>query len=362
MSGTSGLTKNQLPSLITDTITKYKDVDVLNTTQTYHTYYAVDQLMRKGTYQVQGGADITYHIVTDDMGDAAFRLYHEPIEHNYQNPAKRGNLPWALMNGTIKYSRHEADMNRGQEVVVPYIKKEYFRHKAGMLNKIEKRFPLAPDSASDNKNPLGLEYWLASLPSGTNNFSGGFLGTTCRYGDGTATTTIGNIDRATEEFCRNWVANHAGMGMGLLNAMDTAMDYTDFQTPKDLAEYESARQKKRIIISGKALAIAYDQMRKVASNGSRNGDLSPFGTGGREYNGCRWIGLSQLDDVALEPLYILDLAFFFGVVRDGWWFRPCPVRDGDRYQEHLITQQFDCEFNFMCDNPRRVGAKFHRVW
>ena len=355
----TGVTVNQLIGVLTDTIAHYKDVDVLNVAQTYQKLVFMDEVMKQRRYDVQGGDRIEYRIVTDDKGNARHANYLEARTVEMRNPVVAGNAPWTLADAEVNWNRWDLSMNKGASKVHDYVKTEYFRAKMGLLKLIEERAPLAPDSSTDTKNPRGMGYWFGWLPSGTTDYTGGFNGTTAWYGDGTTTTAIGGIERTTNPLCCNYAVNHDGINPQTLNSLLTLLTKIDFYTPKDAQQYVSNRAKLTFIMSSLDNQIAYQILRNQISNGTRNGDLSPFAGMDVEYHGVRWHGLATLNSVPYNPIYVGDFSYFYPIVHSVMWLKEVEVmRHPD--QRHIFRMGVDCWYGYMCDNPRRIGV-MHNV-
>ena len=91
-------------------------------------------------------------------------------------------------------------------------------------------------------------------------------------------TYVGGISRTANPETCNWVANHNGINPQTFDTMQKALNDTGFVRPRDLAEFESDRNKLRKILMSLDQKTQYDQIRNKLSNGGRNGDVNPYGT------------------------------------------------------------------------------------
>lgn len=360
MSQVSGIAMDNLTGILNYSLTKYKDPNILNVTQKYQRYVFMDEIFRQNKYDTQGGTSVTFHIVTDSKGNSRHINYLEAMDINIQDPSIQGSAPWAMVRGSIEWNRIAMMANKGDDVkILDYMKVQQFRAKAGHINEIEQKAPLAPETSTDTRNPRGLGYWLAWLPSGTTDYTGGFNGTTAYFGDATTTTTIGGISRTANPETCNWVANHNGINPQTFDTMQKALNDTGFVRPRDLAEFESDRNRLRKILMSLDQKTAYDQIRNKLSNGGRNGDVNPYGSTKAEFGGIEVCGLATLNGVSYDPIYIVDFAHFYPILHSNWLMKTDEVMQKplvpDIYFAWMTTW-----YNYCCDNPRSQ-AVLHRV-
>jgi len=358
----NGITAEQIPGLITETLSHYKDAPKVKLAQEYQRYLFVDEIFKEDTYDVQEGTKVEYRFMTDDNGQARHANYLEGRTINLRDTTLSGSAPWTLADNVIVWEIHQLEMNKGRAKVMDYMKKKYCQGYAELFRILEQRAVLAPDTSSDTRNPPGVQYWFPGLPSGTTNYTGGFLGTTTRYNDGTTTTTSpGGINRINNPKARPWAANHNGMTYQTLDAMRLALIFTNFTTPRNLKEFYSPRNRKLRVLSSLSYAAEYERLLNMIGPDGRNKDLNPFFGNAITFRGVEWCGIPTLENVALNPIYIIDFANFRPIVHSNWWLREDTVMR-DRDQPHLFSRQIDCWYSYICDMPRYSGASFHSPW
>ena len=179
------------------------------------------------------------------------------------------------------------------------------------------------------------------------------------FGDATTTTTIGGISRTANPETCNWVANHNGINPQTFDTMQKALNDTGFVRPRDLAEFESDRNKLRKILMSLDQKTQYDQIRNKLSNGGRNGDVNPYGSTKAEFGGIEVVGLPTLNGVSYDPIYIVDFTHFYPILHSNWFLHTDPVT-----QKPLVPDIFfswlTTWYNYCCDNPR-TQAVLHKV-
>lgn len=360
MAGT-GIPAEQIPGLITDTLSHYKDAPKIKMALEYQRYFFIDEVFNTDTYDVQEGRNVEFRFVTDDNGQARHARYMEGRTINLRDNTLVGSANWTLADNVAVWEVHQIEMNKGKAKILDTLKKAYAKAYAELFRVLEMRAPLAPDSSGDDRNPPGLQFWFSGLPSGTTNYTGGFLGTTSRYGDGTTTTSPGGINKVNNPKARNWAANHNGMTMQTLDTIRAGFVYTNFVVPRNLKEYYSPRMRKLRILTSLAYALEYERLCNQMGPDGRNKDLNPFYGNAITYRGVEWVGIPTLDNVSLNPIYVVDFQNFRPIVHSNWWLREDEVMR-DREQPHVYSMQIDCWYSYIMDLPRYAGFSLHSPW
>ncbi len=360
MAGT-GIPAAQIPSLITDTLSHYKDVSKVKMALEYQRYLFVDEIFKDDVYDVQEGKNAEFRFITDDDGQARHANYLEGRTINLRDKTLVGSVEWTLADNVAVWEVHQIEMNKGKAKILDTLKKAYARAYAELFKVLEQRAVLAPDSASDTKNPPGLQYWFCGPPSGTTNYTGGWIGTTTRLGDGTSITNPGGINRVNNPKARMWAANHNGMTMQTLDTMRAGFVYTNFRVPRNLKEYYSAPMRKLRILTSLAYSIEYERLVNQLGPDGRQKDLNPFYGSAITFRGVEWVGIPTLDNVSLNPIYVVDFMNFRPIVHSNWWLREDEVMR-DREQPHLYSMQIDCWYSYVLDMPRYAGFSLISPW
>jgi len=360
MAGT-GITSAQIPGLIADTLAHYKDTPKIKMALEYQRYFFIDEVFKQDTYDVQDGHSVEYRFITDDNGQARHANFLEGRTINLRDNTLIGSAPWTLADNVAVWSRHQIEMNKGKARILDTLKKAYAKCFAELFRILEGRAVLSPDSAADSRNPPGLQFWFSGLPTGTTNYTGGFLGTTTRYGDNTTTTTVGGLNKLANPKARNWVANHNGMTMQTLDTMRMGMIYTNFVTPTTLKQFYEPRNRKLKILTSLAYMAEYERLVNQIGPDGRNKDLNPFHGNAMTFRGVEWVGLPTLENVALNPIYVCDFMNFRPIVHSNFWLKEDEVMR-DREQPHLYSMQVDCWYSYVMDLPRNAGFSLHAPW
>lgn len=351
-----GLAVEDIPDLVKTTLPHFKNRGKFEAAFLYQQYYFIDEVFQKDKYETQEGKSIDWTVILDENGTARHTGLYATRQRNKKDVVRTCTQRWCFADAEASYEAHELTMNKGPAQITKYIKTQYFAAYVSMANLIERRAVQAPNDATDTENPQGVAFAIAMLDSGVTNYTGGFLGKTARYGDGSTTTTRYGLDSALEPMWRNWGANHNGMNIQTMNTARRGLWFTGFVPPRTVKEmYMGPASKRRFLWS---ITDHTEYLALVNSGGDdRNGDISPF-KDNVSVHGVRPVPLGTLENVAYTPKYCVDFAHFKPCVHSDWWMKEDePMRDVD--QRHVIIQGFDCQYNYICDNLRVGGFVLH---
>jgi len=336
----------------------FKDFSKFRATWPNQRYIVIDEWFTKNVFKATDGNQIEGRIIYGDNGSFRFVNLHERTPINFVDVVSKVSMPWCFAEGKITWESREADMRKGKSAIVNYIKSQTFAGLKSVYNGIEASGFGGPYDSADTKVPMGIPFWIQYLPFGTTDYDGSFNGRSVVYGDGTSSTSanVGGVDRSTISQARNWAFNKSGMNGTTIDSMLRAKVFSGFQPPRNLREFINWKAAMyRVYMS---LSDYADYLKLVnAGPDNRNGDLMPF-SGVINFMGMECIGLNQLEGMANEPLYMLDMNAVYPVVHENWWLKQTePMNDREAPHENVI--QIDCQYNFFCEDPRTAGAVGH---
>lgn len=352
----NGLSIEQIPDLIKTTLPHFANRGRFEAAYELQKFYFIDTVFQQDKQQVQDGKHIEWTVVLDENGTARHTGLYATRQRNKRNVVKTGTSRWTFADAEAYYEAHEVTMNRGASAIAKYIRTQFFAAYLSIANLIERRAVLVPEDAADTENPQGVPWWINMLDAGVTNYTGGFLGKTARYADGTTTTLVGGIDGATEPLWRNWAVNGSGVNMATMDALRRGMIFTDFRPPRTVKEMVRGPASKYRILTSLSYQADYERLANQGPE-NRNGDLNPF-RGMLTFRGVPWIGMPTLEDTAYNPIYVVDFNHFQPVVHADWWMKEDePMRDVD--QRHVIVQGIDCQYGYKSKNKRQGGFVLH---
>lgn len=321
-------------------------------------YVVVDEWFKdESTYKVQGGNSIEGRVILGSNGSARMVRPMQVTPRNHGDNFKKYTCPWVTAQGMVNYDEQIASGFSTDSELADYMEGQWFVGVQSNLELVEAQAFVTPDNTDDDLNARGVPYWVNFINSGTTDYTGGFNGQTCIFGDATTTTTIGGLDKSTETLWRNWAANYSGIvDAACLDAIELGLQYTDFQPPKDVKQYAGkVTRPNRRIYSSIAGSAQYQRLRNMG-NDDRNGDVRPFGfLGQKNFSGVEWCAMATLEGKTYSPIYVLDMPNFQPVVKQGWFMRKSKAMN-DVDQHNFYTVFIDTQFNFICSMPRRQAV------
>jgi hypothetical protein len=313
-------------------------------------YVIMDELWDLNPTSFDNGKRLEWRYIFDNDGSAKHVNRFEPTDPNYGMGRSLGFVEWVTAQGYCTFEDVLMTLDRGESALIDYMDDRYWRGAASKVEMLEETAVGAPDSATDTKNPSGFEYWVNYLNSGTTDTVGGFNGQTVIFGDGSTSTTVGGINRATQAKARNWAATKTGINMTFIDTVRRGLKATKWKVPKRLRQYVKNKESKRRALFNHNDLSEYERM--VNSGGdNRNGDINPFHD---EVTllGVSTRGLPAMNGMTYSPVYIMDFRDYGPVVHRTWnWKRSKAMRD---VRFHLQSVVFwDTLYNYRLKDPRR---------
>lgn len=345
-----GVKNSQIQDLINHSLAHFKDRGSFETYLNLQNYTVCDYWFGEDKYDVQNGNQIEWRIIPEP-GNGSFRFVNkfETTPRPYRNVMQKAYAGWCYgeCKGTYE-ARTMAEM-KGDAELYDYLEAIYFDAVMDATDGIELSAFQVPASSSDDKQPLGVPFWINFLNSGTTDFTGQFGGQTAIYGDATTTTSIGGLSSQTYTKHRNWAFNHSGMNMQTMDAIRLACRKTGFKAPKNIKAYYNQKSSRFAIYSSIDYQCEYERLVNAGPD-NRNGDLNPF-SGSLTFAGYDWIGAAVLDGQTYNPIYGIDRNNFQPVVHTGWWMAETePMNDVD--SPHVYTVQWDFQYNYILRSKR----------
>lgn len=336
----------------------FKDFGKFRATWPQQRFDIVDEWFGKKAYKVGEGHQIEGRIIYGDNGSFRFVNLHERTPINFVDVVSKVTMPWCFAEGKVTWESREADMRKGKAAIVDYMKTQMFAGLKSVYVGVDASGFGGPYDSGDTKVPMGVPFWIQYLPNGTTDYDGSFNGRSVVYGDGTSSTSanVGGVNRASITQARNWAFNKSGMNGTTIDSMLRAKVYCGFNPPRSLREFiQWQAAQLRVYMS---LADYSDYLKLVnAGPDNRNADLMPF-HGVVNFMGMECLPTPQLEGMAYEPMYMLDLNQIRPVVHEKWWMKQTePMNDREAPHENVI--QIDCQYNFFCENPREAGCVGH---
>lgn len=319
----------------------------------------------------QSGTKITGRALLSPTGTARYVGFYEQDELSQGETMHKFEMPWARF--TANWSWHEFEILENKddpEGFIDLAKAKEVDAMWGLAQIMEERGWKCPTSATDDKYPRGLPYYIRMMNKDTT--TDGFVGETIRYENGTTGTDCAGIDAHVYTQWKNWAALYTAVDATLITKFRTAFEYSTFRSPLNVTDFAQRRAAKARIYCGQANKVALlDYLdAKDDMHTTKDGLGRMTVTQGNDcmINGCEVQSCSDLNSATdpetgdtTDPFYYADFAWFQPVVRKGYWMkRMGPVHGGTK-QHTAYTMFIDGAHNIWCPSPRSAGFVIHKA-
>jgi len=361
-----GVNNDALKDLIATTL---KDLsqgqfEVMWDHQAYE-FCAIYQAKRR---KVDGGTSIERNVVLDESGAAHYRKLYDTDTPTVENIHNKIDVPWCQL-GT-DYSWDVLEIKRNKNNAKGYIDLMETRRMDALwswANKLEDRGWKTPTSASDVLYPYGIPYYLNYITAGST--TGGFVGQTIRYQDGSKGTKCADLEASTNPKWRSYADIYVKIDNGLLRTMRKAFLLTRFRPP---AFVNSPGNDERG--AGSRLYVGADTAVELMDLADKRDDNSgPRDLAGKAlidvagvtyFNRVPIVYIPQLDEAGdaanYDPIFYVDWSKLQPITQEGYWMEESTPMT-DRLQHTTYTVYLDGCHNHLCVNRRTTGFNIHKA-
>jgi hypothetical protein len=330
------------------------------------------RIFNQESIKKQGGTTITGKVMFSPTGSARYVGYYEVDELSQGEDIQEFTMPWCRMTTNWSWDEFEILQNRSNpEGFIDLAKAKEMQAMWDLAKLFEEALWQAPTSASDDKYPRGIPYYIRMLDA--DSTTAGFNGQTIRYRNGSTGTTCSGIDASTYTNWKNWAATYTAVNNDLITTLRTAFLYSEFKPPLGATQFEQRKAAKQRVYTGRPVKAAlFDYLdakddvhqtkeafgRMVVSNGGTDMMI----------NGLDVVGIKSLDAATdpvtgddTDPIYCVDLSYLQPVVYSGYWMNTRgPVHGGTK--QHTVWTMFkDGAHNIWCPDPRSAGIVIHKA-
>ncbi len=329
--------------------------------------YEFCRIYQSERMEVDGGPNIERKVMLDPTGNASYRRLYDTDTPAVGSTIHTITVPWTQI-GT-NYSWDKVEIMRNKNSAKGFVNLLKTRRVDGLwdlANLIEERAWKTPDSATDDKNPLGVPYYLNFFTdtSGTVNTGAGFNGVAAKYQDGNFTGTIAGIDATAEAKWRNYCALYTNVNNAMLKIFRVAFMKTRFKVPNFINDPSNKRTAAKRIYTDSDTAASLMELADLKDDKHTGkevlGNLTIDDSSLCRINRLPVIYIPQLEGADYTPIYCIDFAKFVPYVQDGYWMDEGePVTD--RSQHTVFTVFLDGAHNNLCTNRRTAGFVLHKA-
>jgi len=362
-------TYDQLAGLVATVHTKYPKNELTVTWDDNR--FEAARIFNQDSIKKQGGTTITGKAMLSQTGTARYVGYYEVDELSQGEEIVEFTMPWCRMTANWSWDEFEILQNKSDpEGFIDLAKVKETQALWNLAKLFEDALWQAPTSATDNKYPRGIPYYIRMLDADADD-GGAFSGQTIRYRNATTGTVCSGIDAATYTTWKNWADTYTAVDNDLIKKLRTAFLYQEFKAPLGATSFEVRKSAKSRIYTGrpnKAAMFDYlDAKDDVHTTKEAFGRMVVTEGTDMMINGVDVIGIQSLDaatDVvtgdATDPWYFVNLSVFQPVVYSGYWMNTMgPVHGGTK--QHTVWTLFkDGAHNIWCNDPRSAGFVVHK--
>jgi hypothetical protein len=332
--------------------------------------YEFCRIYQKDRIMVDGGTSIERRIMFDDTGNASYCDLYDTDEPKTGQVLHTINVPWTILKSSYSWDKLEIIRNRGSgKKIVDLMTVKRTDGLWSLAKLIESRAWLTPTSATDNKYPYGVPYYLTFYTdtSGTVNTSdGAFNGKAIKFQDGTYSYTAAGIDASTEDKWRNYCGLYTNVDAALLKKFRKAFLLTQFKAPLFITDPASKKVSatKRIYADADTSVALQDLMDQKDDNHKPKelfGGVMVQVDGAVFINRLPVVYIPQLNGVSCSPIYVVDFNKFQPIVQDGYWIEEGEPISGGASQHTVFTTFIDGSHNNLCTNRRAAGFVMHKA-
>jgi hypothetical protein len=332
--------------------------------------YEFCRIYQKERTEIDGGTSIVRKVMLSNTGNARYRRHYDVDEPTVGDVMQSIEVPWVQL-GT-HYSWDKLEILRNKNTVKGFINLLAVRRLDGLwalAELIEDRAWMTPTNASDDLYPYGVPYFINMVDA--DSTTGGFVGQTIRYQDGSTGTVCAGLDASVNEKWKNYADVYTSINNDLLRKFRIAFMRTKFKAPIFVNDpSKGGSPTKRLYAGYTTIAELMDLADAKDDNHSGKDVLGNL----RIDDGAnvlinripaQWI--PQLDGVTdpvtsdeTDPIYCVDFNKFKPFVQSNYWMEETePMYD--RSQHTTFTVFLDGCHNNLVTNRRECGFVMHKA-
>ncbi len=362
-------TIDQLSGLLAFTHTKYPRQE-LTVLWDDHRFEAA-RIFNKESIKKQGGTTITGKAFLDQTGNARYCGFYEKDELAQGETAHTFTMPWCRVTTNWSWDEFEILINsKDPEGFIDLAKTREMQAAWNLAKLFEAALWQAPTSATDDKYPRGIPYYVRMMNKDTT--TAGWVGKTIRYRNGTTGTDCAGIDANVYSQWANWADLYTAVNDDLIDRVRKAFLWCDYRAPLGATQFEVRKSAKRRVYTGfttKQSMFKYlDAKDDVHQSKEMLGRMVVTEGTDMLLNGHDVIPIDTLETATdpetgdtTDPIYCIDFSHFIPVTYSGYWMKVTGPVHGGTLQHTVFTMFKDGAHNIWCDSPRQAGWVIHKA-
>ena len=328
----------------------------------------------KDKIEATGGDRFSRRIVLDDAGAAKHVRAYEASAINVPQLLSTLSADWVEAQTDWSVEHSEVQKNRSGTNAHGFSKKlvdlAKLRETAAMVSlaeELEAKAWEVPAADTDNKTPLGLQYWIPKLAAGQAVTAAGFYGG--RY-DSTMGANTGGIPPATasdnttaitggKSRWRSYQAGYTSINDAWRKQMRKVFYAVRFKSPEFVSDLKSTPINNTRLYCNVNTLIDIEEY-QTKNNDNVGADVAKY-SGNTSFKRIPFTYMPVLDTVSAgtagqyNPIFFVNHNDFKVIVREGDYLRRSEPMN-DRAQHKVYTTFVDLAYCFICLNRRHQGC------
>lgn len=315
--------------------------------QNYQSYEWFETMYRKEKVFLDTGYGIQRTLMNRIPNVASHVGLGAPDNVAIFDVADQMQVPWVHAQTSWGLVRHEALMNRGKSLVFNIIKPRREAAMIALVELLETRAWMAPNSTSDKLNPFGVPYWV--VKNATEGFNGGAP---------SGFTTVAGVSLTDSPTFKNYTAGTYALsgGMSKTDAVPKirkGLARCNFRSPVPGSDYSKNPGRYKLKMNLDTIEAMRNMAEAQNENLGRDIANPTFGPGSLMFQGFEASWVPQLDTDSSNPVYWLDMATWFVYGLMGNWF--VETKNTNSISHNMVQYFEELSYNNLCIDRRRNG-------
>lgn len=309
--------------------------------------------------KISSGRGLQWNLRLRTNGSFKFVRMFQTTANNWVNVMGKAFANWAMQEAKIFFDERMDEFNSGQpEQLYDLIESQESAMYEDQVAGIDQALAVAPNNAADDLAYLGLPYWLPPLGTGVSAPTGGFLGTTAYFRDGSSTSLIGGLDASDplNERHKSYAHTYNGrVDASFYEALRRCFTRTDFKMLDQLKGKTRRGSGQRYVLAGHDLS---DQIEKYANAHDPQGnDPMRLKLDAITIRGVKPIRVPVFDALWPTSVFGCYTKHLYGCVHKTRWMKRRTFTHGEN--PNLIISQVDSTSQLICDDRQKAGFHLH---
>jgi len=332
--------------------------------------YEATRIYNRENMRIDGGKSIDRRIMLSTTGNARYRRYYDTDDPTVGDNMHEISVKWCRFSTSYSWDDlellHQMNSTKG---FIRLIKERRMDGLWDLADLLEERLWKEPTSATDYLYPYGIPYYLNHITSGST--TGGFVGQTIAYQNGTTGTTCAGIDASAQSLWRNYAYEYTNIDNTLLKNLRLGFKKISFKAPMNVTDPSNKRNAQKRMYTDYDNWAEFMDIADAKDDNHRGKDVMgnlKVSDGGDVYvNRVPVIPIPQLESyahpysgTATSPIYYVDFRYLIPVVHEGYWMEETkPITS--RGQHTTFTTYLDGAHQNLSTNRRQLGFVFHKT-